>query len=166
MEKIKTCSNCDATSDTTKFKGGQCLSCVNSKQREYRLKTGNAATKAYEKTVSGYIMRTYRNMLSRVTGILKNKAHLYEGKEILDKESFYDWTLNSEDFKNLLEQYVTNDCDPKLAPSIDRIDSAGGYTLGNIRWVTHSENSRLGAISRNSSLQPKEKCIMPVGGPL
>lgn len=33
-------------------------------------------------------MRVYRNMKSRVEGIQKLKSHLYEGKEILDKQSF------------------------------------------------------------------------------
>ena len=97
-------------------------------------------TKKYEKTVKGYLVRTYRNMLSRVTGILKNKAHLYKGLEILNKEEFYSWALNS-NYPTLLQTYTESNYDMKLAPSIDRIDPLKGYSIDNIRWVTHSENS-------------------------
>jgi len=61
----------------------------NRKQREYRLVNKDRHTKKYEKTVNGYLMRCYRNMQSRVTGVLKHKAHLYEGKELLDRQQFY-----------------------------------------------------------------------------
>lgn len=80
MVKHKNCSNCETPLDSTPFKGGQCLPCVNLKQRKYRQKTSNLSTKVYEKTLKGYIVRTYRNTTSRVRGILKKKAHLYEGK--------------------------------------------------------------------------------------
>jgi hypothetical protein len=33
--------------------------------------------KKYEKTPKGYLMRTYRNMKSRVLGIQHKKAHIY-----------------------------------------------------------------------------------------
>lgn len=123
-----------------------CLACKNFRQREQRSSTNNASTKKYEKTLNGYIMRTYRNMLSRVRGILKNKRHLYDGLEILDKEEFYSWSMAS-NFPVLMADYEKGGYDMKLAPSIDRIDSSLGYTVGNIRWITHSENSSLGSLS-------------------
>ena len=88
-------------------------------------------------------------MMSRVTGVLKNKSHLYEGKEILDKNEFYEWSLNNEEFIRLFQNYIESGFSIKQAPSIDRIDSSKGYTKCNMRWITHSENSRLGAISRH-----------------
>jgi hypothetical protein len=87
-------------------------------------------------------------MKSRVSGVLKNKAHLYYGKELLSKEKFYDWALRSNEFITLFESYSASGFKIKYAPSIDRIDSSKGYVIGNIRWITHSENSRLGTISR------------------
>lgn len=72
--------------------------------REYRKRTGNRATHKYEKTVKGFLMRKYRNMQSRVTGVQKLKAHLYRGKDLLSREEFYDWALNSEDFKRKDEE--------------------------------------------------------------
>ncbi len=110
-------------------------------QREYRRKTGNRCTFKYEKTVKGYLMRTYRNMLSRVTGVQKKKAHLYEGLAILDRNDFYRWSLTNRDYLDLHKEWTESGYDRKLSPSIDRMDPDYGYELWNMRWITHSENS-------------------------
>ena len=117
-------------------------------QREYRKKNGDSCTKKYERTKKGKLMRTYRNMESRVLGIVKGKAHLYEGMSVLDRDVFYEWSLSDPDFNTLYEDWVQSGYEIKLSPSIDRLDVDKGYELGNMRWITHSENSRLGALSR------------------
>jgi len=118
------------------------------KQREYRARTGNANTKKYERTKKGKLMRNYRNMESRVKGIQWRKAHLYEGKELLSREEFYDWAMNQDSFHRLFDEWVMSGYDRKLSPSVDRVDSSKGYTIDNMEWVTHSENSRRGTLSR------------------
>jgi hypothetical protein len=123
------------------------------KQRDYRAKTGNAATKKYERTVNGKLMRTYRNMQSRALGILKGKRHLYEGIDLLTRQEFYDWALVSPEFHRLYGQWVASGYRPGLSPSVDRVDSARGYTLDNMQWLTHSENSRRGATSKRRKAQ-------------
>lgn len=110
---------------------------------------GYSKEKKYEKTFNGYLVRTYRNMKSRVSGILKKKAHLYEGLELLGKEEFYSWAKTNKQFVELHSAWVSSGYDRKLSPSIDRINGRLGYTVENMRWVTHSENSRLGALSRH-----------------
>ena len=120
----------------------------NLKQRLIRAKTNNKSTKKYEKTKKGFLMRCYRNMLSRVKGVTKNKNHLYLGLEILDKNVFRDWSLHDESFNKLFTIWENSDYDRKKTPSIDRIDSNKGYTLDNIKWVTFSENCRRGAITK------------------
>lgn len=117
-------------------------------QRDYRKKNGNLHTKKYEKTKSGKLMRTYRNMQSRVKGIVKKKAHLYDDLDILPRDDFYKWSLSNGDFHSLYENWVNSGYDKKLSPSIDRIDIEKGYVIGNIRWLTHSENSSNGAKNR------------------
>lgn len=119
------------------------------KQREKRRKNGNLHTKTYEKTKNGLLMRTYRNMKSRVTGIQHLKAHLYQGLFLLPKEEFYTWAKNSLDFHSLFEAWVESGYDRKLSPSIDRVNSREGYLITNMRWITHSDNSRRGANSRH-----------------
>lgn len=118
------------------------------KQKEYRARTGNAATKKYERTKKGKLMRNYRNMESRINGIQWRKAHLYEGKELLSREEFYDWAMNQDSFHRLFDEWVMSGYDRKLSPSVDRVDSSKGYTIDNMEWVTHSENSRRGTLSR------------------
>lgn len=120
----------------------------NAKQREYRRKTGNAATQKYEKTKQGKLMRTYRNMQSRVTGILKKKAHLYEGLDILSREEFYEWSLNGTQFHLLYDQWVASEYKPGMSPSVERVNPEKGYTIDNMEWITHSENSRRAAKTR------------------
>lgn len=120
----------------------ECKVCKNKKQKTYRDTGNNINTKMYEKTKKGYLVRTYRNMKSRVSGVLKKKSHLYEGLNILDKEVFYKWALDDATFNELFDNWVSDGYDRKLSPSIDRIDSTRGYDEDNIQWLTHSENSK------------------------
>lgn len=120
----------------------------NAKQREYRKDNQNSCTKAYEKTINGFLMRMYRNMQSRVMGIQKPKAHLYVGKDLLSRESFYSWAKNNESFYKLWDVYISAGYERKLAPTVDRVDSDKGYTLDNMEWVSHSENSRRGSLAK------------------
>lgn len=113
------------------------------KQREYRARTGNASTIRYERTKKGKLMRTYRNMQSRVDGILKKKAHLYAGLPIISRQSFYLWAMSSPDFHRLFDRWVESGYRCGESPSVDRIDPEQGYTLNNMRWLTHRENSSL-----------------------
>jgi hypothetical protein len=116
-------------------------------RQAYNLRTNYAAYKKYEKTPNGFLMRMYRNMKSRITGVQAAKFHLYAGKSLLDKEEFYEWAKNSPKFWELYEAYKYDNYNRKLAPSVDRINSSLGYCVENMEWVTHSENSRRGAIS-------------------
>ena len=120
-------------------------------QRKYRLSNDNKHTKIYEKTVIGFLMRLYRNMQSRITGVQKGKFHLYEGKSLLTRETFYQWALGSSEFYQLFGEYKRNGYDRKLCPSVDRKESDKGYEIPNMEWVTMSENSRRGALSRHNN---------------
>lgn len=151
MQLTEVCSCCDVEKSVDVFPkkhGRICQECKNTKQRERRKATGDQATKRYEKTKNGYLMRSYRNMLSRVTGVQSKKAHLYEGLDILSKEEFYAWSINDETFNSLFDEYEKSDWEMRLAPSVDREDSALGYNLENMRWLPHWRNSQLGNISR------------------
>lgn len=104
------------------------------------------ANRKYWKTPKGKLMLTYNNMNRRVRGYVK--PHLYEGKFLLDRDTFYKWSENDLNYLTLYKDWVDSDYNSKLSPSIDRIDSSKGYSLGNIQWITHSENSSKGTISR------------------
>jgi len=154
---MKKCNDCGEIKPSDQFKkhtstkdrlSNFCRICTNERQIEYRKRTHSVLTKVYEKTMNGYIMRMYRNMASRVMGIQKSKAHLYFGKELMSKYEFYAIAKYSSDFSELFEKYKLSGFDLKQAPSVDRIDSSLGYTNDNIRFITHSENSRLGSLNK------------------
>jgi hypothetical protein len=117
------------------------------RQRAYRQKTGNKCTKKYEKSPRGFLMRTYRNMQSRVQGVQWRKAHLYEGLPILSRDAFYEWAWDDHNFWRLYKQWVQAGYERRLTPSINRIDTYKGYNIGNIEWLTFSANCSLGASS-------------------
>jgi hypothetical protein len=119
------------------------------KQRLRRAANGNAATKKYEKTKGGKIMRTYRNMKSRCAGIQPKGRDKYINIDILPKEDFYAWSMTDNTFNAIFTEWVASNYCRKLTPSIDRIDASKGYTIDNIRWLTLSENSRLTSRNRN-----------------
>jgi hypothetical protein len=123
---------------------------INQRKREWRKRTGNAATNKYEKTQGGKLMRIYRNMVSRINGIQKDKAHLYVGKSLIDKGQFYEWARSGDDYKRLFAEWQSSGYDRKLAPTVDRINPKLGYEIGNMQWVTHSENSRRGGCYKPS----------------
>jgi hypothetical protein len=114
-------------------------------QRTQRKLNGNSDTKKYEKTKRGFLMRLYRNMQSRIMGIQKQKAHLYVGKNLLEREVFYVWAMSSTSFHLLFDAWEKEDYPRKYTPSVDRINSTIGYDLANMEWVTMSENSSRGA---------------------
>lgn len=109
-------------------------------QRERRRATNNLHTRRYEKTPQGFLMRVYRNMKSRTSGVQKSKFHLYKGKELLDRDTFYEWAINDPDFQYLFKEWIATYCDRHFTPSIDRIDPSLGYELSNMQWITFSEN--------------------------
>lgn len=119
-------------------------------RKEYNATRNNWDYKSYEKTISGFLMRLYRNMQSRVAGVDKKKAHLYLGKPLLAREDFYQWALGSPEFYKLFGEYKISGYERKLCPSVDRKESDKGYELSNMEWVTMSENSRRGAVSRHN----------------
>lgn len=140
-------ADCGKTRVGRPRQGCRCGQCVVERakktraQREKRRLSGDPATKKYEKTPKGYLMRSYRNMQSRVLGIQKTGS--WTGKELLPREEFYEWALNDPVFRSLFMAYEALGFDRRFAPSPDRIDSSKGYTLDNLRWVTHSINSSL-----------------------
>jgi hypothetical protein len=132
---------------------------VNERKRLWRAKTQNAATKKYERTKPGKLMRIYRNMQSRIRGVQKHKAHLYKGKALLPKSEFYEWALASPVFHLLFSEWEAAGHDRKLSPTVDRIDPELGYEISNMEWVTHSENSRRGGKYRPSQALTNSRMV-------
>ena len=165
-EKQKNCIICNVTFTAFNWRADKCGSheCHLEYRRLWHKKNGDKVREngrkryhnggksyyaKYEKTPTGFLMRKYRNMQSRILGIQKLKAHLYKGKTLLGREEFYEWANTSKTFWNLYNEWEKSGYDRKLCPSVDRIDSKKGYTLENMEWITHSENSRRGSLSQS-----------------
>ena len=114
--------------------------------KESKNKALSENNKKYFKTKKGKVVSTYINMNRRVRGYVKK--HIYEGLEIMSKDDFYKFSLNDDQYNKLHDAWVLSGFDRKLSPSIDRIDGSKGYTIDNVRWITHSENSSQGTKSR------------------
>ena len=79
----------------------------------------------------------------RVRGKNTHRPDLYVGLPILPKDVFLNWSKNHPDFLVLYKRWVTSGFDRKLTPSVNRMNSNKGYTLGNIEWMTNSQNCGL-----------------------
>ena len=101
---------------------------------------------ALKRTVNYRLNQTYNSMCRRVEGKRTNNPHLYIGKSICGQEEFKDWPRNDIEFNRRFEAWIESGCQYKLSPSIDRIDSDKGYDIGNMQWLTVSEN---GAKAKN-----------------
>ena len=110
-----------------------------------------ARGRAYHRTINGFLMNKYKGMQYRVAGKLKGKFHLYYGLDLLDRDQFIEWSKNDKDFKKLFIQWEYSNYDMKFTPSPDRLNSNKGYTINNMEWTTHAENSRRGAVSPHRS---------------
>jgi hypothetical protein len=122
--------------------------CKRYNQSENGKKVNRENVRNYRKTFKGLTVTMYQNMKKRVRGGDKNKVHLYRNLEIMSKEEFQEWVLNNKNYKVQFKIWEESGYQIKQTPSIDRIDSSKGYVIGNVRIISHSENSRLGAISR------------------
>ena len=100
-------------------------------------------------------MRAYRNMKSRIAGVQKAKHYLYVGKELLPKDEFYAWAKAHPDFLRLYKEWTLFSYDQRLTPSVNRINPAKGYSISNMEWVTHSQNSALSSVTKRQKNKQK-----------
>lgn len=158
-DKLKSrCKMCSKLRRPSKRQRAVCLTCGSPAsvrsgyckdhvRQAYNARTGYASYHRYEKTPDGFLMRLYSNMKSRVTGVQRKKFHLYKGLELITRDEFYAWA-KSPRFYELYEAWEALGFPSKLTPSVDRANSDKGYTVDNIQWLTHSENSAKGSVSR------------------
>jgi hypothetical protein len=82
-------------------------------------------------------------MKERVEGRSSHNRGNWAGKPILPKEVFIEWAKNHPDFLALYKRWFSSEFDRKLTPSVNRMNSNKGYVLGNMEWMTNSQNSGL-----------------------
>lgn len=99
-------------------------------------------------TITLFLGNLYSTMNKRVKGkvtghVAERCSHLYLGLPILPRDVFITWAKNHPDFLKLYKRWFTSNFDRKLTPSINRMNSNKGYILGNIEWMTNSQNCGL-----------------------
>ena len=105
----------------------------------------------YRRSKKGLVRRLYSMIKRRVRGGNCKNPDMYLGLELMSKEDFIAWADSSIEFHGLHQQWLEGGYDTRLTPSVDRIDSSMGYTLVNVRWVTHAQNSLLAVRKRWSA---------------
>ena len=74
---------------------------------------------------------------------MKARSRIY-GRVLLDREEFLEFANNSDELRRLHAEWVAAGYKMALTPSIDRIDNDGGYTTGNMQFLTLGDNVRKG----------------------
>ena len=94
-------------------------------------------------TINSFLSKIYKYMKGRTNGKCTRRPDLYKGLPIMPIGVFKSWAKNHSDFLNLYKQWVTNNFDRKLTPTVNRVNSSKGYTLDNVEWMTNSQNCGL-----------------------
>lgn len=97
--------------------------------------------RAHRRTLKGFLESKYTAMSKRVRGLDKNCLRTVAGLPIVDRQTFYDWAKEQTQLYSLFWTYECSGWDFKLCPTVDRIDPKNGYVLGNMRFVTQSDNA-------------------------
>lgn len=105
-----------------------------------------AWNRRYRRTPRGFLSVTYAQMRARV-------RRKYPGRAICTLEQFIEWGLSQPSLITLLDRWRDRGYSFAERPSIDRIDAARGYELGNMQFLTVRENSRKGQTERGEPLR-------------
>lgn len=105
----------------------------------------------------GFLLTRYKTIRQRVTGVRKNKAHLYKGLPLCDKEEFIRWSLKDEAFKELHKQWLESGCSLKATPSVTRVEGEDGFVVGNMEWTNYSMSSSLSSITKFANKKLKDR---------
>lgn len=92
------------------------------------------------------------NYLISVRYSMMKRRALKKNLEICSKEDFKSFALSNGSLKKLHSQWINSDFDIKKSPSIDRIDNSKGYIIGNMQFITHSENVSKGNIETKTGI--------------
>lgn len=93
----------------------------------------------YRRDIKSFIMKRYRTIKSRI----KNHS-LYKNVALCTRDEFLNFSLDCKELTRLFKEWQNSGFRQHLVPSVDRINPKRGYMVDNIRWVTHSDNSKKG----------------------
>lgn len=152
---MKKCFKCGEGKDRDEFYShkqmtdgllGKCKECTKkdvAKRRQVNRVYYNSYDKnRYRTNIHRFLGSKYDSMRGRIYG--KTVHSKLVGKKLMPENEFMSWCYNSvsfHEFMRLYKRWKESGHQRKLAPSIDRIDNKIGYVIGNLQWLTQSENS-------------------------
>lgn len=148
---MKTCSKCKKQKKKSSFykdnrtKDGLYSSC---KDCHILLKIGSIGRLARLKN-DPTPPRVASYMFSGMTGRINNYEAYKNTLICFTKKEFVDYiSKNWETYMSLFKRWENSKWNRGLAPSIDRVDTKGHYSLNNIQIITAGENARKAQIYR------------------
>ena len=116
-----------------------------SKHRDKNL----ARSARWNRTLDGKIKSAYNSIICRVKTKSRHNAKTYYGLDFCSKQTFYNFSNNNIDLEYLMMKWKESNYDRRYAPSIDRITSSKGYVMGNMEWITLSDNVKRSWLKNN-----------------
>jgi len=90
----------------------------------------------YKTDFNKFIPHLHRGMRQRING-----KYTYTGREICSKDDFFEFAKQNKYLRHSFDRWVESGNYLWLRPTVDRIDNVKGYTLDNIQFMTHYENT-------------------------
>lgn len=122
--KMVVCKRCDKYK--LHFGLDMCSACLRRTKRE---------------TKPSFYLGTCYSELSRRVKTFDPLRPNYYGKKKCTREEFINRFLSNKEFLDLYKNWQNNEFKRKFAPTIDRIKNNLNYTIDNLRFTSHYENS-------------------------
>lgn len=131
MLATKQCTVCNTTKNKSEFyKKPQGIDRLRPNCKECQ----KIQVSLYAKTKAGIATRIYGHQVEKS----KRRKH---NPPTYTKEYFKGWLFGQSLFHALYNDWIESNCNPRLKPSVDRLDDYTGYTESNIRVCTWQENN-------------------------
>lgn len=119
-----------------------CVECKNYKPIKAKDMCQNCWHKYKRKNEPNFFLRTrYTELKQRCINPNRITGKYYYGKKYCSLEEFLSTFLNDSSFLELFKNWQNSNWEYKLCPSIDRVNNSGNYTIDNLQFITHSQNS-------------------------
>lgn len=152
MKRCFKCGQVKPLSDFYKHKEmsdghlNKCKCCAKKDTKDnYRAHIGQY--KKYDKyrqrnSISRILSHRYNGIRQRCEG-RATREYGVVGMEFLSKEEWDKWCENTmPEFMRLYEVWKSSGYKRKYCPSVDRKDNKKGYIVGNLQWLSLTDNSR------------------------
>lgn len=134
---MKTCSKCNLEKPCSEFRfretRGSWHSICRSCESVYQRQRGS--------TPAGRANRMWRGMIARANNSDGDHPTYADVELRMSRDEFISWAIPV-----LEEWYLKN---PDVVPTVDRIENSGHYELGNLRFISGTENTHFRGTNRN-----------------